>query len=96
MTTTPLIQLRNLSKAFGGRVILDQASLDIRRNEITAIIGKSGVGKSVMVKHIIGLIEPDSGEIIFDGTAYSTMNRRKFSAIKKRCVALNSPCVAAT
>jgi len=85
MTTTPLIQLRNLSKAFGGRVILDQASLDIRRNEITAIIGKSGVGKSVMVKHIIGLIEPDSGEIIFDGTAYSTMNRREFSAIKKRC-----------
>ncbi len=85
MTTTPLIQLRNISKAFGGRVILENASLDIRKNEITAIIGKSGGGKSVLVKHIIGLITADSGEIIFDGLPYSTMNRREFSNIKKRC-----------
>jgi phospholipid/cholesterol/gamma-HCH transport system ATP-binding protein len=85
MTTTPLIQLRNISKAFSGRVILQNASLDIRRNEITAIIGKSGGGKSVLVKHIIGLITADSGEIIFDGLPYSTMNRSEFSKIKKRC-----------
>ena len=85
MTTTPLIQLRNISKAFNGRVILQDASLDIQRNEITAIIGKSGGGKSVLVKHIIGLITADSGEIIFDGNSYSTMNRKEFSAIKKRC-----------
>ncbi len=85
MSETPLIQLRNITKAFGGRTILKNASLDIRRNEITAIIGKSGGGKSVLVKHIIGLIEADSGEIVFDGQAYSTMNRRQFSAVKKRC-----------
>jgi len=85
MTTTPLIQLRNISKAFNGRVILQDASLDIQRNEITAIIGKSGGGKSVLVKHIIGLITADSGEIIFDGNSYSTMTRNEFSAIKKRC-----------
>lgn len=85
MTTVPLIQLRNICKAFDGRVILQDASLDIHRNQITAIIGKSGVGKSVMVKHIIGLIEADSGEIIFDGTPYSGMNRNEFSAIKNRC-----------
>jgi len=85
MSETPLIQLRNITKAFGGRTILKNASLDIRRNEITAIIGKSGGGKSVLVKHIIGLIEPDSGDIVFDGQAYSTMNRRQFSAVKKRC-----------
>ena len=85
MTDAPLIQLRNITKAFSGRTILKNASLDIRRNEITAIIGKSGGGKSVLVKHIIGLIEPDSGDIIFDGQAYSTMNRRQFSAVKKRC-----------
>jgi phospholipid/cholesterol/gamma-HCH transport system ATP-binding protein len=82
---TPLIQLRNISKAFSGREILRGATLDIRRNEITAIIGKSGGGKSVLVKHIIGLITADSGEIIFDGTAYSTMKRKDFSAIKSRC-----------
>lgn len=81
----PLIQLRNITKGFGGRTILKNASLDIRRNEITAIIGKSGGGKSVLVKHIIGLIEPDSGDIVFDGQAYSKMSRRQFSAVKKRC-----------
>ncbi len=84
-STTPLIQLRNISKAFGGREILRDATLDIRRNEITAIIGKSGGGKSVLVKHIIGLITADSGEIIFDGIPYSTMKRKDFSAIKNRC-----------
>jgi len=84
-SATPLIQLRNISKAFGGREILRGATLDINRNEITAIIGKSGGGKSVLVKHIIGLITADSGEIIFDGIPYSTMNRKDFSAIKNRC-----------
>jgi len=84
-SATPLIQLRNISKAFGGREILRDATLDINRNEITAIIGKSGGGKSVLVKHIIGLITADSGEIIFDGIPYSTMNRKDFSAIKNRC-----------
>jgi phospholipid/cholesterol/gamma-HCH transport system ATP-binding protein len=81
----PLIQIQNLTKAFGDRVILDQASLDIHRHKITAIIGKSGVGKSVLVKHIIGLIQPDSGDIIFDGKAYSQITAREFSAIKDRC-----------
>ena len=81
----PLIQLRHLSKAFGARVVLDGVSLDIERNAITAVIGKSGVGKSVLVKHIIGLIEPDSGEIIFDGVSYSTITRKEFSKIKDRC-----------
>ena len=84
-SATPLIQLRNISKAFGGREILRGATLDINRNEITAIIGKSGGGKSVLVKHIIGLITADSGEIIFDGIPYSTMKRKDFSAIKNRC-----------
>jgi phospholipid/cholesterol/gamma-HCH transport system ATP-binding protein len=84
-SATPLIQLRNISKAFSGREILRGATLDINRNEITAIIGKSGGGKSVLVKHIIGLITADSGEIIFDGIPYSTMTRKDFSAIKSRC-----------
>lgn len=85
MSSTPLIQLQDISKSFGDRQILKGVSLDIRRNEITAIIGKSGVGKSVLVKHIIGLIEPDSGEIIFDGQPYSGMTRRQFSEVRKRC-----------
>lgn len=66
-------------------MILQDASLDIHRNQITAIIGKSGVGKSVLVKHIMGLIEADSGEINFDGVIYSSMSKRDFSDIKSRC-----------
>ncbi|GAB1410910.1 hypothetical protein MASR1M90_20640 [Desulfovibrionales bacterium] len=66
-------------------MILDEVSLDIHRNQITALIGKSGVGKSVLIKHIIGLIEPDSGNIIFDGQSYATMSRKDFAAIKSRC-----------
>ena len=81
----PLIQIRNLSKSFGGRVILKDTSLDIRRNEITAIIGKSGVGKSVLVKHIIGLIEPDAGDIVFDGQSYAASGRKALARIKDRC-----------
>ncbi|NCD24204.1 MAG: ATP-binding cassette domain-containing protein [Deltaproteobacteria bacterium] len=83
--STPLIQLQHISKAFGSRVVLDGVSLDIEKNAITAIIGKSGVGKSVLVKHIIGLIEPDAGEIIFDGVSYSAITRKEFSKIKDRC-----------
>lgn len=82
---TPLIQLKNISKSFGPRVVLDDVSFDINKNAITAVIGKSGVGKSVLIKHIIGLVEPDAGEIVFDGKAYSKMSRKEFSEIKDRC-----------
>jgi phospholipid/cholesterol/gamma-HCH transport system ATP-binding protein len=83
--TRPLIQLKNIFKAFGSRVVLDGVSLDIERNSVTAVIGKSGVGKSVLIKHIIGLIAPDAGEIIFDGVSYASMTRKDFSRIKDRC-----------
>lgn len=85
MITPTLIHIDKLSKSFQGRVILDEISLDIHRNQITALIGKSGVGKSVLIKHIIGLIEPDAGDIVFDGQSYATMSRKDFAAIKSRC-----------
>lgn len=81
----PLIQLKNLCKSFGPRKVLDGVTLDIQSNAITAIIGKSGVGKSVLVKIIMGLLDADDGQIIFDGMKYSEITRKEFSKIKDRC-----------
>ena len=63
--TQAFIEFRNVSKKFGSNQVLKDTNISIYRGEITTIIGKSGVGKSVMLKHIIGLMEPDSGEILF-------------------------------
>ena len=64
---TPLIEFKKVSKRFGDRAVLDAVDLTIRQGEVTTIIGKSGVGKSVLLKHIIGLLKPDEGEILLHG-----------------------------
>ncbi|MEB3703092.1 ABC transporter ATP-binding protein [Candidatus Bealeia paramacronuclearis] len=61
------IQIRNLSKSFGHKVVLNKLNLDIYEGESLVIIGGSGTGKSVLIKCILGLIQPDSGEILIDG-----------------------------
>ena len=73
----PLIQFKGVSKAFGSRVILDEVNLSIYEGEVTTLIGKSGVGKSVLLKHIIGLLIPDSGHVYFRGKALDDMNREE-------------------
>ncbi len=62
-----MISLRHVSKRFGPQVILDDVSLDIRPGDTTTIIGPSGAGKSVTLKLIMGILEPDAGDIIIDG-----------------------------
>ena len=69
----PLIQFDKVSKTLGTNQILKEVNLSIYQGEVTAIIGKSGVGKSVLLKHIIGLLQPDSGEIFFYGRPLSKM-----------------------
>ena len=64
---TPLIEFRNVTKRFGDKTVLDKVNLKIYENQITTIIGKSGTGKSVLLKHIIGLLTPDEGAILFQG-----------------------------
>ena len=64
---TPLIEFKDVTKSFGERTILNRASLKIYENQITTIIGKSGTGKSVLLKHIVGLIQADDGVILFRG-----------------------------
>ncbi|HXX81144.1 MAG TPA: ATP-binding cassette domain-containing protein, partial [Thermodesulfovibrionales bacterium] len=62
---TPLIEFRDVTKRFNGKTVLDMMNLTIYENQISTIIGKSGSGKSVLLKHIIGLITPDEGTILF-------------------------------
>ena len=65
----PMIRVRDLRKSFPARHVLDGVSFDVARGEAFVIIGGSGCGKSVTLKCILGLIRPDAGEIMIDGTA---------------------------
>lgn len=67
MASNPKISIRNLHKRFGNKVVLDGVDLEIAERESLVIIGGSGTGKSVLLKNILGLIRPDSGEILVDG-----------------------------
>lgn len=64
---TPLIEFQNVTKRFGTKTVLDQVNLKIYEGQVTTIIGLSGGGKSVLLKHIIGLLQPDEGTILFRG-----------------------------
>ena len=82
MPPEALIELRNVSKSFGSNRVLEDISLKIYRGQITAIIGKSGSGKSVLLKHIIGLLEPDVGDVIYGGKARAHMSKAEKKALK--------------
>jgi phospholipid/cholesterol/gamma-HCH transport system ATP-binding protein len=79
---TPLIEFRNVTKRFGGNKVLDGANLNIYENEISTIIGKSGTGKSVLLKHIIGLLEPDEGSVLFKGKPIGEMSRKEWDGCR--------------
>ena len=66
-TAVPTIRVRGLCKAFGTNRVLDGLDLDIAQGESLAVIGRSGTGKSVLVKNIVGLMRPDAGSIEIDG-----------------------------
>lgn len=80
----PKIRLRNLRKSFGAKLVLDGIDLDIMRETSMVVIGGSGSGKSVLLKCILGLIEPDTGSIEIDGTNILTLPRREQEATRSR------------
>jgi len=84
MAETPLIQVRTLHKRFGRQVVLHGLSLDIRRDEIMAVVGRSGSGKSVFLKHLIGLMRPDSGQVLVDGEDIHRGGSRTLARIRER------------
>lgn len=77
-----MIQFAGLRKAFNGRPVLDGFSLDVLDGETMVIIGFSGSGKSVALKHVVGLLHPDSGDVIVDGRAVSTLDRPALTALR--------------
>jgi phospholipid/cholesterol/gamma-HCH transport system ATP-binding protein len=79
-----LIELRKVSKRFGPLVVLDQIDLDIEAGKCIVIIGASGSGKSVLLKHIVGLLKPDSGEVYFDGQRIDHLSERALADIRVR------------
>ena len=77
---TPLIEFKNVTKRFGRRTILEGVNLQIYEGEVTTIIGLSGGGKTVLLKHIIGLMKPDEGTILFRGKPLSGMSKDEMDA----------------
>jgi len=71
----PIMELRGVTKQFGDKTVLDGINLKIYENQVTTIIGKSGTGKSVLLKHIIGLLKPDEGTVLYRGKPLSAMKR---------------------
>lgn len=84
MDKNHLIQFNNVTKKFGHQVVLNGVNLTIDKGETTTIIGMSGVGKSVLLKHIIGLITPDTGEIFYQGRNISNLSRKERKEVKKK------------
>lgn len=83
-----MIQIQNLSKGLAGKQVLHNIDLEIREGMVTCIIGRSGSGKSVLLRHIVGLLNPDEGRVIIDGApldelAYHELRqvRRKFGVL---------------
>lgn len=79
-----MITLRNIHKSFGAQKVLDGLDLDIPDGKITAIIGPSGEGKSVLLKHLIGLLQPDSGTVEVDGESIIDVRRSDLNRIREK------------
>jgi phospholipid/cholesterol/gamma-HCH transport system ATP-binding protein len=77
-----LIELRNLHKRFGRLVVLNGVSLEIHEGQSLVVIGASGTGKSVMLKHIVGLLRPDHGEVWFDGKRIDDLPERDLVEVR--------------
>lgn len=79
-----MIQFRHLRKAFGPKVVLGDVSFDVNDGEVFFIIGASGAGKSVCIKHLVGLMKPDQGEVILDGEDIAQLTEQEFYRIRKK------------
>jgi phospholipid/cholesterol/gamma-HCH transport system ATP-binding protein len=81
---TPLIEFKEVTKRFDEKTVLDKIDLAIYENQITTVIGKSGSGKSVLLKHIIGLLSPDGGNILFRGKPVRKMKKGEWNEYRSK------------
>jgi phospholipid/cholesterol/gamma-HCH transport system ATP-binding protein len=79
-----MISVRNLTKDLGTQSVLRGIDLDVKRGQTCVVLGRSGGGKSVLLKHLIGLLKPTSGEVWVDGEEISRLPERKLGAVRKK------------
>ncbi|MEO0964272.1 MAG: ABC transporter ATP-binding protein [Planctomycetota bacterium] len=79
-----IVAFRRVSKRFGPLSVLEDLSLDLRRGETTVVLGPSGTGKSVLLKHIVRLLRPDAGQVLFDGRDVNAMSRDELIELRTR------------
>jgi phospholipid/cholesterol/gamma-HCH transport system ATP-binding protein len=79
-----MIELRNVHKRFGKQVVLDGVDFNVREGETVALLGPSGTGKSVLLKHIIGLIHPDRGTIVVDDREVGKLRRKELAHLRSQ------------
>jgi phospholipid/cholesterol/gamma-HCH transport system ATP-binding protein len=78
-----MITVSGLHKRLAGTPVLGGIDLDVEAGEVLALIGPSGAGKSVLLKHIVGLLEPDAGDVVVDGRSVTRANHTQLAAIRK-------------
>jgi phospholipid/cholesterol/gamma-HCH transport system ATP-binding protein len=83
-TDTTAIRLDHVTKRFGDRAVLDDVSLSVRTSTAFCLLGRSGTGKSVTLRHMIGLVQPDAGQVIVEGQDVTALPRRALSDVRKR------------
>src|SRR5690554_2187461 len=79
----PIIECHDLVKAFGGHTVLNGVTASIPRGEITVIMGPSGTGKSVLLRHIVGLLLPDSGDVVVDGKSVPNLDEDELLELRR-------------
>ena len=79
-----MIEVRKLSKSFDGRPVLHDVDLTVEEGKTLVVLGRSGCGKSVVLKHLIGLMKPDSGEVLVDGEDIIGLPERRLTAVRRK------------
>lgn len=80
----PAIRLEHVSKAFNSKQVLDDVSFDVGEGEGFCILGRSGTGKSVTLKHMVGLVRPDAGRVFIDGSDIAALDGAALNAVRRR------------
>ena len=80
----PVVELRGISKAYGDKVVPDAVDLSVARGEVLVILGGSGSGKSVTLRHMNGLTHPDAGEVFVEGVEVSRLAEEELVPVRKR------------
>jgi phospholipid/cholesterol/gamma-HCH transport system ATP-binding protein len=83
-TEKPYIEFLHVSKAFDEQHVLDDVTFDVRRGEMVAVLGRSGVGKSVTLKHILGFLKPDRGQVFVAGREVSVLSEDELMDVRRR------------